>query len=229
MNREINLEPLRNLIGKHESHTEKYPTVFRGLDLIIHPGVLNPNYTKVSGFLADNIAIPAGARVLDMFCGSGAIGFIQAKNAQNILGVDISSISVACAKENAQHLSLEGKTEYRVSNVWEKIFNDEIFDVIVANPPLLPILPQTEFEKSFADSPRMNITKEFIAGCSDHLSFGGIVYMTTSSTSDFKNSEHEPENLAIKIATECNLRSEVVATLNAGYEIYNVIKLTKVM
>lgn len=229
MKEEINLKPLRILIDKHKNHTGKYPIVFRNLDLIIYPGVLNPNYTKVSGLLADNITVPVGSRVLDMFCGSGAIGFIQAQNAKNILGVDISPISIRCAEENAQNLFLENKTEYRVSNLWEKINEGEIFDVIVANPPLLPILPHTEFEKSFADSPDMNITKEFIAGCPNHLSLGGIVYITTSNTTDSKNSENKSENLAIKTANEFKLKSEVVAALDSGYEIYKIIKLTRIV
>src|SRR3989344_3585414 len=135
----IDLKPLRSLIDRHTFHRDKYEINFKGIDLVIYPGVLNPNYTKVSGFLSDNIKIKPGSRVLDMFCGSGAIGILNAKNAQSVLFSDISPEAIKCTEDNLSKFSVKGKVSSRLSDVWNNIANNELFDVIIANPPLLPI------------------------------------------------------------------------------------------
>lgn len=223
----IDLKPLELLIKKHNLHKGKYSTVFKGIEIIVFPGVLNPSYTKVSGFLSDNIEIPEGAKVLDVFCGSGALGLTHAKSARNILGLDISKKAISCAKENAKKLGFSGKTEYRVSDVFNNIKSKEKFDIIIANPPLLPINPRTEFEKNFADSDEMEINKKFVAGCKDYLEDCGVVYVTTSTASNILLDDGTTEDIVINVAKKYGLKFEIIAELDAGYEIYRVIKLRK--
>ncbi len=221
----VDLKPLKLLIKKHTSHKDKYSTIFRGIELVIYPEVLNPNYTKVSGFLSDVVEIKPGSEVLDMFCGSGAIGIVHSKNAHTVLLADISPKAVQCATENVASLSLENKVKVQLSNVWESIGINESFDVIIANPPLLPISPHTEFEKIFADREDMHITRKFIKGCVTHLKKGGWVYVATSTASNPSQDKNVDSDVAVSVAKEVGLKSEVVAELDQGYEIYRVVKL----
>ncbi len=221
----VDLKPLQLLIKKHTSHKNKYSTIFRGIELVVYPEVLNPNYTKVSGFLSDVIEIKPGSDVLDMFCGSGAIGIVHSKNARTVLLADISPKAVQCATENVAALSLDKKVKVELSNIWESIGINESFDVIIANPPLLPVSPHTEFEKIFADREDMHITKKFIKGCSTHLKKGGVVYITTSTASNPSQDKKAGSDIAVSVAKKVGLKSEVIAELDQGYEIYRVVKL----
>lgn len=50
----IDLQPAYRLLDKHTQHITPYEIEFRGINLLLHPEVFNPVYTKVSGFLLDN-------------------------------------------------------------------------------------------------------------------------------------------------------------------------------
>ncbi len=66
--------PVQALLDRHAAHKTPYAVCFMDQEYVIHPEVFNPTYTKVSGFLAKNLEICNGGRVLEMFCGSGAVG-----------------------------------------------------------------------------------------------------------------------------------------------------------
>lgn len=221
----FDLKPLKILIERHSSHKDKYIINFRGINLVIYPGILNPNYTKVSGFLSDNINIKHGSKVLDMFCGSGAIGILHSKNAESVLETDISTEASDCTQENIKLLDLKNVYS-RISDIWENIEDKEKFDVIIANPPLLPISPNTDFEKNFADSKNMDITKRFIEGCPKHLNKNGLAYIATSTASNISQDRQQDGDIAIKTALSLGMKARVIAELNVGYEIYRVVELS---
>lgn len=59
----IDLQPAYRLLDKHTQHIKPYEIEFRGINLLLHPEVFNPAYTKVSGFLLDNLEIRGGKAV----------------------------------------------------------------------------------------------------------------------------------------------------------------------
>ena len=74
--------------------------------------------------------------VLDLCCGSGAIGISLAKICDNIqvTGSDISGAAVAVARANAKALHV--KAEYLEGDLFEHL-QDRKFDMIVSNPPYI--------------------------------------------------------------------------------------------
>jgi len=77
--------------------------------------------------------------ILDLGVGSGAILLAilaERPNAKG-LGVDISLEALAVARENAANLGLERQVAL-LRGDWTQGLGDEIFDLVVANPPYIP-------------------------------------------------------------------------------------------
>lgn len=221
----LNLEPVNILLDRHSQHTSPYFQEFMGLDLIINPEVFNPAYTKVTRLLAENLRANEGDEVLDMFCGSGVLGLLLSDMASKIAGVDISPYAVENARQNANKLGINHKTDYRNANLWDGVKPNEQFDLIVANPPLLPATPETLLEMAVADSPEMFITTQFIKGSRKHLKDDGRVIMALSDASKivFRN----PLDHIKTIARDVGLSLDVIVEKDVGYEIYRVIEFRK--
>ena len=218
-------KPVELLLDKHRVHQTPYCQDFRGLDLIIAPNVFNPAYTKVSGLLADNLTIVHDSTVLDMFSGCGVLSFLAARKARAVVGIDICPDSVACAQTNAERLGLSEKTKFRNADLWSGISPDEKFDTIVANPPLLPALPENWLEGAVADSPNMATTKKFIQGCQPHLTESGFVLMAFSNAC--KVYFPDPLGFVFGIARDSGLSSRIRAEWDVGYEIYTILEFRK--
>ena len=78
--------------------------------------------------------------VLDIGAGSGCISCMIAKlTSAQVLGIDISNESLKVCLNNAMHLDLMNKAIFRKSDLFSKIRPDEKFDIIVSNPPYIPL------------------------------------------------------------------------------------------
>ncbi|MBQ8634664.1 peptide chain release factor N(5)-glutamine methyltransferase [bacterium] len=81
--------------------------------------------------------------ILDIGVGSGCISCALAKKLKEkdieILGVDISLEALEIAIENINKLDLVRKIVLRKSDIYSKIRPIEKFDLIVSNPPYIPI------------------------------------------------------------------------------------------
>jgi release factor glutamine methyltransferase len=77
-------------------------------------------------------------RILDIGTGSGCIAIALAKNlskAAEIIAVDKSQAAIETAKKNAAKHGVEGKIEFRESDLFSAVGGEERFDFIVSNPP----------------------------------------------------------------------------------------------
>lgn len=85
--------------------------------------------------------------VLDIGTGSGCIACTLAnKTSATVLGVDISSDALRIALDNVTRLGINNRAVFRKSDLFEKIRDDEKFDLIVSNPPYIPMGTQLEPE-----------------------------------------------------------------------------------
>jgi len=88
--------------------------------------------------------------ILDIGVGSGCISCALAKKLENknieILGVDISSDAIITALDNINTLNLERKVILRKSDLFSKIRPQENFDLIISNPPYIPIAQKQELQ-----------------------------------------------------------------------------------
>lgn len=80
-----------------------------------------------------------GARVLDLFCGTGNLGLESiSRNARECIFVEKNPKSVAITKQNIEKLKVPAG-EYRIINMdalsYLKAYQGEPFDIIFADPP----------------------------------------------------------------------------------------------
>jgi release factor glutamine methyltransferase len=217
----IDLEPVKKLLEKHSMHASPYEVSFKDMELVLHPDVFNPTYTKVSGFLADNLDVKKGEVCLEMFSGSGALSLLAGTRAKKVVGIDISALAIEYSTLNSKKLNLDNKVEFRNGNMWEVVGKREKFDFIFANPPLLPVNPESLLEMAVADSPEMKLTREFISGAARHLKSNGRIYMALSNACQVYVGD--PVKFMKKLASESNLSMKIKDEWDVGYEVYRII------
>ncbi len=96
----------------------------------IFPASLHPKYARA---LANLTQVPSGGRLLDPFCGTGAIVAEASMIGLKAVGSDLSDRMVEGAKKNLAHLKAEA--ELRVSDVGDISKNIGLVEGIATDPP----------------------------------------------------------------------------------------------
>ncbi len=97
--------------------------------------------------------------VLDIGTGSGCIACTIAKNTNaTVLGVDISSDALRIALDNVTRLGINSRAVFRKSDLFSKIRAEEKFDMIISNPPYIPL--GTELEPELKHEPSIALYAE---------------------------------------------------------------------
>lgn len=129
--------PIQHLIGYSRFMGEKY---------IVNSNVLIPrDETEILVNCAYDLIKNHQNKldILDIGVGSGCISCSLAKKLQDkkieILGIDISTDALEVAIENVSKLDLIRKVILRKSDIYSKIRECEKFDLIISNPPYIPI------------------------------------------------------------------------------------------
>ena len=137
--------PIQHLLGYSYFMNEKY---------IVNENVLIPRdeteiLVRESYELIKNL--DSKIDILDIGVGSGCISCALAKKLKNkeieILGVDISLEALEVAIENINKLDLVRKVILRKSDIYSKIRPIEKFDLIVSNPPYIPLKEKGELQE----------------------------------------------------------------------------------
>jgi methylase of polypeptide subunit release factors len=212
---DYDIGPARKLIVKHKRLRYPYVCKFGIAVLEINDGVFCPTLAKASRLLLDAVTFKPNERVLDVFSGSGAFGINAALAGATVVTVDVSPLAVACTERNAILNEVGERLEPRLGTMTECIMPDEKFDVVLANPPLLPGDQPGELSVSIFD-PGLCATVEFIRTVRRHLAPNGRCYLVTSDV--IERYGHDVE----KLSFESGLESYITAKLDVGYETYRV-------
>lgn len=124
-------QPYAQIVGHKE---------FMGLDFMITPDVLIPR-PDTENIVEETLAVMHGMleksiHVLDLCCGSGAIGIAIAKYEERavVTGSDLSETALNLAKRNAKKIGVQ--VDFLQGNLFQNI--SDRFDIIVSNPPYIP-------------------------------------------------------------------------------------------
>jgi len=181
--RRLNGEPVAYLIGKRGFHN---------IELQVGPEVLIP---RPETELLVDIALQEikrienstpNPKILDLGTGSGAIALAITNEAPNtqVIATDQSAEALAIAKLNADLLGLETRVEFAQGSWYQALKENDIFDIILSNPPYIPaqdphlIEGDLRFEPADAltdHSTGLNCLEAIIWGAKDHLKPMGLL------------------------------------------------------
>jgi hypothetical protein len=124
--------------------------------------------------LASHLTPPPGGRCLDLCTGSGIQALVCASHSKEIIGIDLQKRAVEVAKINTYLNMLEDRISIHNGNLYHPV-EGEKFDLICANPPLLPA-PSDLKAPIVADGGEdaLGITYQILQGLVDHLNPDGI-------------------------------------------------------
>jgi release factor glutamine methyltransferase len=154
--------------------------------LITLPGVFRPiSDTWLLADALDDERLPAGARILDLCCGSGALAVRAALGGaqREVWAVDVSRRAVLTTRINA------ALNAVRVRAVRGDLFaaiGDRRFDAIISNPPYVPAatdeLPVRGPARAWdAGRDGRALLDRICAGAAGHLRPGGVLLVVHSS------------------------------------------------
>lgn len=129
-----NFKPVAYIIGKKNFYESEF---------IVNQEVLipRPETEELVSWILSEHSISKDKTVLDMGTGSGCIAItLQLQRPSwNILGVDISMGALGVAKQNSMRLLGEDTTLLFKQSDWFSEITERKFDIIVSNPPYIPI------------------------------------------------------------------------------------------
>ena len=171
--------PLQYLTGCQE---------FMGLNFAADRHVLIPR--QDTEILVEEVLknLHDGMEILDMCTGSGCIliSLLRYSNDCAGLGVDISGGALRVAEKNAQNIlsGFSGKVRFLESDLFENV--EEMFDVIVSNPPYIPagdmegLMPEVRgYEPRIAldgGEDGLVFYRKILEGSRSHLKKGGMLF-----------------------------------------------------
>jgi 16S rRNA (guanine966-N2)-methyltransferase len=109
----------------------------RGLPLSAPSPAIRPTMDRVREAIFSSLgdAVP-GARVLDLFAGSGALGIeALSRGAASAVFVDANPRCAACVRENLRRARFEASVQVMDAFKFLELYAESDFDLIFADPP----------------------------------------------------------------------------------------------
>ncbi|MCW3038740.1 MAG: putative methyltransferase [Solirubrobacterales bacterium] len=152
---------------------------FGSLRVVAPPGVYTPR--SDTAMLAAELGDVRGREVLELCSGSGALALTAARaGADRVVAVDRSRRAVASIRLNARLNGL--RVDARRGDLLGALADGERFDLILANPPYLPVAPgQTRTDDRWdAGADGREVIDRILADAARHLRPGGRLCVVQS-------------------------------------------------
>ncbi|MDX2055426.1 MAG: peptide chain release factor N(5)-glutamine methyltransferase [Polyangiaceae bacterium] len=128
-------EPIAYILGEREF----YGHMFRVDRRVLIPRPDTETLVEVA--LARTREAYMYGRALDLCTGSGcvAISLAKARPTWRVLGTDVSGDALAVARKNAERLGVSFNVGWLLGDLFQALDNNAKFDLIVSNPPYIPV------------------------------------------------------------------------------------------
>lgn len=124
------------------------------------------------------VEVSKGDSVLEVGCGTGIISIHCARSGAKVTAVDINPRAVECTRENAKLNGID--IVVLSSDLFEVV--EGRFDLIIFNPPYLPVSEEGALEKAWAGGEGgIKVVDKFLDGVMDHLTTNGRMLLLVSS------------------------------------------------
>ena len=151
---------------------------------------------------AERLQINESARVLDMGTGTGILGILAAKNASEVISVDINPYAVRCSKRNAQANGVSDKMSFVQGDLFTPLSREALFNLILFNAPYLPSEPgedQSWLGRAWAGGPTgRRVIDRFISGAPGHLKKEGEIMLMQSNLANVEETVKKFEAIGMK-------------------------------
>ncbi|MGC8816941.1 MAG: HemK2/MTQ2 family protein methyltransferase [Candidatus Hadarchaeum sp.] len=153
---------------------------------IVYPSVYEP--AEDTFLIADNLDATAGERVLELGTGCGILAILAAKAGANVVATDVNPVALECARANACQNAVDDRIDFRLGDLFDPVGNER-FDVIIFNPPYLPVEPREKLNEPLElawDGGRdgRRVINHFLSGLPTHLRPRGRAFFVQSSLSN---------------------------------------------
>ncbi len=158
-----------------------------GMTLVVPPTVFHPALFFSSTYLADALMEMdlRGKRVLDVGCGSGIVSLVAASGGATVHAIDINPAAVAATIDNSARNGFSQAVTARESDLFASLpRGNELYDLIVTNPPFYAGAPMTEAEYAWRAGDDMMFFKRFARDSGRYLASGGKLLLVLSSELD---------------------------------------------
>ncbi|MEQ9715532.1 MAG: HemK2/MTQ2 family protein methyltransferase [Candidatus Asgardarchaeum sp.] len=150
---------------------------------------------------------------LDVGCGSGIITCFLARFANKVYATDINPYALNCTANNIILNKLSNRVILLYSDLFSSIPPEIKFDLIVFNPPYLPINDTEKIADEYLElawcggRDGTNIIINFLLQAIKHLYVGGRIVLLISSLSNVKKIYSTIKKLGLKYSVIANYKT----------------------
>lgn len=140
----VNIQPIHMAIleGEEEiflTESTRLEEQLNAIPLFIRPKSFFQTNPDVAGKLYKTVAKWTdelkAKTIIDLFCGVGGFALHVANNERSVIGIEIESEAIACAKESARALGIETLTFEALDAVSFSTETSKAPDIVIVNPP----------------------------------------------------------------------------------------------
>lgn len=157
------------------------------IEVVVSEGVAAPSILSTTLLYAIADEHVEGRAIFDIGCGSGYMGLsLLARGAASLCASDISDKAVDNATASAAANDLQGRSDFRVGDLFEPFDDGSRFGLILSNPPQTP----SAMVASMGDRPATaidggatgcDLLLRVLGSASLHLATEGSLYVASSS------------------------------------------------
>lgn len=157
--------------------------------------------------IVENLDVEEGEKVLEIGTGCGIISVLVAKSGGIVVATDVSSEALECARKNAELYDVGKRIDLREGDLFDPISSKEKFDLIIFNPPYLPIEEEERIETELSLAwdggvDGRKYTDEFLEKFEGYLKSDGRVLLIQSSLSGEDKTLEKFEKKGFNVRTE---------------------------
>jgi release factor glutamine methyltransferase len=202
------------------------PFNFNGLTINTHKEVYDP--AEDTFLLIESIKIKENHKVFEIGTGCGIIALYCSMKGANVVCSDINPYAIETTYYNYRinRKNLTGKFELRQGSLFEILKSNELFDIIIFNPPYLPtrkneLVRESEwFNKSVNGGfDGLDLIDVFVKKVDNYLVKKGYAFFIFSSLSNREKLD--------KIISKSKMKSSIINRMKFDFEQLDVYCLKK--